>query len=146
MEKIKKTSLKQDIIITLLLQGINNISKTIAQKDEKDNFQVLKITLNKINEKLEGNYNLVNNLKPEEFKIKLDSLDNMVKLLQTGFNLLIKNLNDENKKSLKKEYKRLLNNLNDFRDDLETFNDVELWNEIKKINNGTYDRSNYIDI
>ncbi len=146
MEKIRKTSLKQDIIITLLLQGINNISKTIVKKEDENILNVLKNTLNKINIKLESNFNIVNDLQTDELQNQLNSLDSIVEILQTSFSLLLKVLDIDNKKYFKKEYKRLLNNLNDFRESIEIFKDVELWEEVSKINNGTFNRSNYVSI
>lgn len=134
---------KHNIIFTILLQTLTKTSKAIQKKDV-DLLQFLKETLFFINEKIENEYRVLK-MFPEQAEQEIKTLDKLVSALLNMFSILFDLLDENENEIIKPEYQRFLDNLNAYRDDLELFLNTELWQEVERIHNGTYDRSEYTE-
>lgn len=132
---------KHNIITSILLQTLTKTSNAIQKKDI-DLIQFLKDTLSLINNKLENEYRTLK-MYPEQAKKEIKTLDNLVNALINLFSILFDILDANENKIIEPEYNKFLDNMNDYRDDLELFLNTEFWEETVRIYNGTYDRSQY---
>ncbi len=138
-----KTKRKKNIVILVLFQTLTKTSN-LVQRQDIDLIVFLKEVLNFANKKIEIELKEVAGT-PETAKQDIKTLDKVVFALKNVFDVLFEYLTEEENKIIQPEYEKFLDNLSDYRDDLELLTDVELWEEVERIHNGTYDRSQYIE-
>ncbi len=137
---------KRNILISILFTTLGETSTAIAQRQINKEFDILKIlitVLESANNKLEKETkNIISNAKEAEQEIK--TLDKLVSLLLDLFDILFELLTEDIKNQINNEYKRLIDNLNDYRDDLELMTNISFWEEVDKIHKGTYNKEDYV--
>ncbi len=137
--KIRK---KPNIILLLLMQTLTKTSNSL-QKTDFDILHFLRDVLVYTNEQIELENKVSGTAQSAKEDIKI--LDNLVKSLKSLFNIVF-DLLDENEQSIiRPEFQRFLNNLQDYRDDLELLTEEDFWQEINAVYQGTQNKNNYID-
>ena len=82
---------------------------------------------------------------PESAKENIKTLDNLYEILHKVFKFLFKICTKDEKMLIMPEYECFIDNLNELRYNFTVCADVEMWEEIERIHNGTYDKSEYVE-
>ncbi len=135
---MKTSQLHQNIIITILLQTIGKATTTIAEKKESDLLTLLKDILSFAVESIKNESFVYRNLEPSQAEAEIKMLDNMYKLLSTVFNMLFSQLDTNEIEPIKMEYDKLIALMEDIRESLELFCDIEFMESLKAVSNGDY--------
>ncbi len=131
------TKLQQNIIITILLQTIGKTSTTIAETKETELLKLLKDILIVANTSIKEKV-VYRNLTPTEAENEIEILDNMYKLLSTIFDMLFSRLTKKQSLVIKPEYNKLIDIMEDVREGLELYTDVEFMETMKAVSKGDY--------
>jgi len=135
---MKTSQLHQNIIITILLQTIGKATTTIAEKKESDLLTLLKDILSFAVESIKNESFVYRNLEPSQAEAEIKMLDNMYKMLSTVFNMLFSQLDTNEIEPIKMEYDKLIALMEDIRESLELFCDIEFMESLKAVSNGDY--------
>lgn len=132
----------KNVIIFVLIQSLTESSQTLQKKDANI-LQFLKDILISLNHQIEIELKEVKGT-PQTAKEDIKMLDNIVNALQSVFNILFDMLTENENETIQPKYQKFLNNLNDYRDNLEILTDTEIWEEVEKIHDGTHDKKDYV--
>ena len=146
-ENIKHTEtakLQQNIIITILLQTIGKTTTTIAETKENELLKLLKDILIVANTSIKEQSTVYRDLTPKEANKEIEMLDNMYKLLSTIFEMLFSQLNENQLLTIKPEYNKLIDLMENIREGLELYTDLEFMQIMDDIAKG--DLSDFVKV
>ena len=132
---MENQEIKQNIIITILLQTINNFAEVNLIKKQTDIIVILKDTLNNVNSLFENDTVFYEDLTPEQANQEINKLDELYKILSGLFNLLV---SIDNQKEIKTEYNLLIDNLENLREGIELYQDEDFINAVESTSKGDY--------
>ncbi len=132
---------KQNILMFVLLQTMGKASTAIATQDNNI-LDLLKDALNYANEQFEKDEIYYSDLTPEEAEQEIKTLDGLYSGLYTAIHMLFNLVTETESNKIKKEYHRLIDNMEDLREGLELYMDKEVMQALDEISRGDY--SNFI--
>jgi len=130
--------MKKNIIISVLLQLLSKTSKSLIKSDDKKLLTVLFKLLIKVNEIIESNFVMYKDLQPTDAKTEIKIIDDIYTALDSMFDLLFLELEANEKDFFLNEYNRLIDNLENIREGLELYLDIDLMNTINQITKKDY--------
>ncbi len=125
--KIRK---KPNIVLLLLMQTLTKTSNSL-QKTDFDILHFLRDVLIYANEQIEAESKVSGT--PQSAKEDIKVLDNLVKSLQSLFNVVFDLLDENEQTIIRPDFQRFLSNLQDYRDDLELLTEVDFWEEVNAV-------------
>ena len=131
----------KNIVTTFLITMLNKTTKAL-QKTNIDLLKFLKDVLILANRQIEKELKEVKGT-PETAQQDIKTLDRLVFALQSVFDILFDLLTETERNTILPEYQKFIDNLNEYRDDLQLLTNTEFWNEVNKIYNGTYNPDDY---
>ena len=143
-ENTKTVNLQQNIIITILLQTIGKTSTTIAETKENELLKLLKDILIFATTSIKKQGTVYRDLTPKEAENEIEMLDNMYKLLSTIFEMFFSQLNENQLSIIKPEYNNLIDLMENVREGLELYTDIELMEIMDDISKG--DLSDFVKV
>ena len=141
---MEKLQLQQNAIMIILFQTLAKTSNAIALKQDNELLTLLKEVLDFASTELEKDQVFYSDLSPTEAEQEIKILDSLYFALSTVFKLLFELLGDQESKDIKKEYRRLLDNMEDLREGLELYMDIEAMQRLDEIAKGDY--SNFMRV
>ena len=141
---MEKLQLQQNAIMIILFQTLAKTSNAIALKQDNELLTLLKEVLDFASTELEKDQVFYSDLSPAEAEQEIKILDSLYFSLSTVFKLLFELLTDQESKEIKKEYRRLLDNMEDLREGLELYMDTEAMQRLDEIAMGDF--SNFIHV
>ncbi len=133
----------KNILMFVLLQTLGKTSTAIATQ-EKDILNILKDALIFANKQFEKEEFFYSDLTSDEAEQEIKNLDGLYIGLHTTMHMLFNLITDKESNEIKKEYHKLIDNMEDLREGLELFTDMELMQSFKQAANGDY--SNFIAV
>jgi len=135
---------KKKIIMTILFQILGETTKLLMRSDKNKLLHAIKSVLEKANDTIENGGIMYRDLPPEVAEKEIRTLDNIYSALDKIFDLILDDMEQSQKDIILSDYNRLVDNLENIREGLELYTNIEAMQAISEIARGDY--SNFIRV
>ena len=136
--------LSRHLIFAIIFQSVDKFTHSIVNHNQTDIIELLKNTLQNLNNSIKNAGIIYSNLTPEQAEKEISILDNLYKILSGIFNIIFSELKPEEYNIVRPEYDILLVHLEEMREGLELFCNEEFMQTIKEVKSGNL--SNFIKV
>ncbi len=137
---------RKNILITVLFYTLKKTNKAIIlQKSEDEKMlEILKEALNFANTELKDDSIIYSDLTKEEAEQEIKILDSLYFALSSIFNMLFLSLSKVESEEIKKEYNKLIDNMEDLREGLELYTDETAMQRLTEIAKGDFSNFTHV--